>query len=149
MENTGECFWDRLEAAAYNNLFLAAEPAFGRLLWLFAGALGYGLLELFWRGYTHWSMLLAGGICLAGINFLDEALPGLADWPKAWLCCLLITCTELAAGLLFNCCWQQEVWDYSELPYNFQGQICLQYSLLWLLISRPLLVLVRWLRLGF
>lgn len=139
----------RLEIASYNNLSLAASPAFGRLLWLFAGALGYGLLELFWRGYTHWSMLLAGGLCLVSVNGLDEALPRLADWPKAWLCGLLITGYEFALGLLFNCWWRQDIWDYSELPYNFLGQICLQYSLLWVLISRLLLGLVRWLRPGF
>ena len=127
--------WDRLEPV-------------NRLLWFFAGALGYGLLELFWRGYTHWSMLVAGGICLIGINFLDEALPGLKDRAKVWLCCLLITGTELGMGLIFNCLGGQQVWDYSELPYNFLGQICLQYSLLWLLLSRPLLYFVRWLRPG-
>ena len=27
------------------------------------GAMGYGLIEILWRGYTHWSMLTAGGIC--------------------------------------------------------------------------------------
>lgn len=137
------------ENIAYKGLLLAYAPAFGRMLWLLAGALGYGLLELFWRGYTHWSMLLAGGLCFAGINALDEALPALADWPKAGLCCLLITGTELGLGLLFNCCWQQDIWDYSQLPYNLGGQICLQYSLLWLLLSRPLLALARWLRPGF
>ena len=26
------------------------------------GAMGYGLIEILWRGYTHWSMLTAGGI---------------------------------------------------------------------------------------
>ena len=28
-----------------------------------AGGLGYGGLELLWRGRTHWSMLLCGGVC--------------------------------------------------------------------------------------
>ena len=27
------------------------------------GALGYGLIEILWRGHTHPSMLTAGGIC--------------------------------------------------------------------------------------
>mgnify|MGYP007061466321 CR=1 FL=1 len=28
------------------------------------GGLGYGLLELIYRGRTHWTMLLAGGLSL-------------------------------------------------------------------------------------
>ena len=27
------------------------------------GGLLYGLIELLWRGWTHWSMLLCGGLC--------------------------------------------------------------------------------------
>lgn len=33
-------------------------------------------------------------------------------------------------------------WDYSDLPFNFQGRICLPFSLAWGLLSVPL---VRWL----
>ena len=45
-----------------DNLALAAAPGFGQALLLLAGALGYGLLEISWRGWTHWSMLLSGGL---------------------------------------------------------------------------------------
>ena len=31
-------------------------------LFLFVGGISYGLLELLWRGRTHWTMLL-GGVC--------------------------------------------------------------------------------------
>ena len=27
------------------------------------GAVGYGIIEVLFRGYTHWSMLIAGGLC--------------------------------------------------------------------------------------
>ena len=27
------------------------------------GAAVYGTLEMLWRGWTHWSMLLAGAVC--------------------------------------------------------------------------------------
>ena len=33
-----------------------------------AGGLGYGGLELLWRGRTHWSMLLCGGVCAVLIS---------------------------------------------------------------------------------
>lgn len=129
-----------------NGLALAAAPGFGRLLLFFSGALGYGLLELFWRGFTHWSMLLAGGVCLCALNYLDESLPGCGDWHKAWLGGLLITAVELLCGLCCNCWLGLAVWDYSRLPCNFYGQICLSFSIIWLALARLLLYLVRWLR---
>ena len=30
----------------------------------FVGAFGYGQIELLYRGYTHWTMLAAGGVIL-------------------------------------------------------------------------------------
>ena len=38
------------------------------------GALGYGCIELAARGYTHWTMVVLGGLCLAGLYRLDLAL---------------------------------------------------------------------------
>lgn len=129
-----------------NNLFWAETPAFGQTLLFFGGALGYGLLEIFWRGYTHWSMLLAGGLCFVGVNYLDICLPNCGDWHKAWLGGLLITAVELLFGLLFNCWLGLNIWDYSLLPYNFYGQICLPFAVVWLCLVRLLLRLARWLR---
>lgn len=128
------------------SLVLAASPGFGQLLLFFGGALGYGLLELVWRGFTHWSMLLAGGLCFCALNYLDTSLSDCGDWHKAWLGGLLITAVELLCGLFCNCWLGLAVWDYSRLPYNFYGQICLSFSIIWLALARLLLYLVRWLR---
>ena len=32
------------------------------ILFLFGGT-GYAMLELLWRGFTHWSMFVLGGVC--------------------------------------------------------------------------------------
>ena len=37
-------------------------------LFLFVGGISYGLLELLWRGRTHWTMLLLGGVCFLCIG---------------------------------------------------------------------------------
>ncbi len=129
-----------------DNLALAAAPGFGQVLLLLAGALGYGLLEISWRGWTHWSMLLAGGLCFCCINYLDVQLPGCGNGHKAWLCCLVITALELCFGLVFNCWLGLDIWDYTRLPGNFLGQVCLPYAALWYLLSLLLLRLARWLR---
>ncbi len=60
------------------------------------GALGYGCIELAWRGRTHWTMLLAGGLCMLALWALNERL---GRWPLLARCAagaLVITGVELA-----------------------------------------------------
>ena len=45
----------------------------------------------------------------------------------------LITAVELGTGLLVN--RDHHVWDYRDLPGNFQGQICLPFFLMWIPVS--------------
>ena len=91
----------------------------------------YGLLELLWRGRTHGSMFLLGGGCfllLGRLRRMRLPLP-----VKMLLGAAGITAGELATGLAVN--RDFSVWDYRGLPANFMGQICLQFSLLWLPLS--------------
>ena len=36
----------------------------GKIALFCFGALGYGAIEVTFRGHTHWTMLVAGGLCL-------------------------------------------------------------------------------------
>ena len=103
----------------------------------------YNIIECLYRGYTHISMFFAGGLCLLFIALLDNAKPGLPFYLKLLLCPLIITATELAFGLVLNVGFGMTVWDYSNLKYNFLGQICPQASFNWLLLSIPALGLAR------
>lgn len=97
------------------------------------GGFGYVGLELLWRGRSHYSMFLAGGICFLLLGGLNRANPRLPMPLRCIAGALVITAVELAAGLLFN--RQYQVWDYRDSPYNFMGQICLPFSLLWIPVS--------------
>ena len=99
------------------------------------GALGYGLIEILWRGYTHFSMLLAGGICFSFFGFLGEKLEKISIFTKAIVGGVFVTSIELIFGYIFNILLGKNVWDYSKLPLNFKGQICLLYSLFWVFLS--------------
>ena len=44
-----------------------------------------------------------------------------------------ITALELVTGLIVN--RNYSVWDYRTAPFNFLGQICLPFSLLWIPVS--------------
>lgn len=105
------------------------------------GALGYGLLEIAWRGSTHWSMLILGGVCLMGLYRLSLcALPLLM---QCVLGALGITLLELGTGLVCNRMLAMNVWDYSGEWGNFCGQICPRYTLLWFLLCLPIFAVLR------
>lgn len=99
------------------------------------GALGYGLIEVLWRGYTHPSMLTAGGICFVFFSKIGEKLKGANLALKALIGSGFITAIELIFGIIFNILLNKNVWDYSKLPFNFKGQICLLYSFFWGILS--------------
>lgn len=101
------------------------------------GAIGYGIIELLWRGYTHWSMLTAGGICFVLLGKLYSVTNGMRKLYRCILGSSLITAVELAFGIIFNVIFKMKIWDYSRLPFNFCGQICLLYSVLWGFLCVP------------
>lgn len=75
-------------------------------------------------------MGLAGGVCAALMVFLFRAF-AMPVW-AAYLCsAALVSAVELAFGLVFNVRLKLNVWDYSSMPLNFKGQICLRFTLVW------------------
>lgn len=103
------------------------------------GAAGYPLLELLYRGRTHYSMAIAGGISTCLISRVSRLhAPLLA---KAGLCGLGITGVELLCGQVWN--RSHAVWDYSRMPLNYRGQICLPFTLVWCALSAGALLTLQ------
>ena len=117
------------------------SPLF-RDCWLFlGGGSAYYLLEVTCRGYSHWSMALCGGVCLCSIYHMNRHLRKLPLLLRATLGGGIITVVELICGTLVNLTFQLGVWDYSHLPLNLLGQICLPFTLLWIALSLPICAL--------
>ena len=109
------------------------------------GSWGYPLIEILWRGWTHWSMALAGGVCL---SLLGRASRYLQDRNLLLRCAAgsgIITTVELLFGCIFNLGLHLSVWDYSAERWNLAGQICARYSTIWFLLSGPLMRLTDYL----
>ena len=107
---------------------------FAKYVFLFGiGGAGYVTLELIWRGWSHGSMFLAGGACFLLLGKLNSQRPRLPLPFRGLVGAGIITMVELLAGLLFNRSYR--VWDYRHMPFNFHGQICLQFFLLWIPLS--------------
>lgn len=99
----------------------------------YLGGMAYMALELMFRGWSHGSMFLAGGTCFLLLGGLQEVRPRLPLLLRATMGSLAITSVELLAGLLVNRGYR--VWDYRGEPFNFHGQICLRFTLMWIPVS--------------
>ncbi len=128
----------------------AQKRRYGTLAVIFAiGAAGYSLLEILWRGYTHWTMALTGGVCLAAIYALEKRLRRCELWLKCAVGTSVITAAEFLVGCVVNRGLGWAVWDYSGRRGNLLGQICPLFCLIWFALCTALFPLCRRLRVHF
>ncbi|WP_283607544.1 putative ABC transporter permease [Faecalispora anaeroviscerum] len=125
--------------------------AFGKGILLFlVGGLIYFWLEVLWRGYSHWSMFLLGGLCFVLCGLINEVVSW--DMPlllQMLISALMITALEFLTGCIVNLWLGWQVWDYSKLRFQLLGQISLQSSVIWFLLSSVGIVLDDWIRYWF
>ena len=107
----------------------------------YLGGCAYMVLELLWRGWSHGSMFLAGGLCFLLIGHLSDVRPRLPLPLRAAAGALIVTTVELAMGLAVNRSYQ--VWDYRDQPGNLWGQVCPLFTLLWIPVALLALGLYR------
>ena len=105
------------------------------LLIIFIGAAGYGAIEILWRGFTHWTMELVGGICFFLLYKISYSMKNTSLMIRSAAGAAVITTLELISGVVINIFLGMNVWDYSGMRFNFHGQICAFYSLMWFFLS--------------
>lgn len=113
------------------------------LVMLLTGGIIYFYFEILVRGYSHISMFLLGGLCFYIVGMVGN-LVLMKDMKMIIkllvimaFASVLITTLELATGMLVNEYMNLKVWDYSEMKYNYKGQICALYSAIWSLLGLP------------
>ena len=120
-----------------------------KYLFLFMiGGFTYFYMEIAFRGFSHYSMIICGGLAFVLCGALDQAFRfKLSIISQMIISAFIITTLELITGYIVNIRLHLNVWDYSRLPYNFHGQICAAYSFIWMLLSLLCIViddLIRW-----
>lgn len=113
---------------------------------ILVGGLAYMGLETVWRGYSHWSMGICGGLCFLFI-YLFEITKSTSPLPiKCLFGALVITAAEFCTGVLVNIVFDWRVWDYSDRFLNLFGQVCPAFSMLWFFLSVPAFFIAKILR---
>lgn len=123
------------------------------LLILFGiGAFTYMGIEMAYRSFTHWTMGIVGGLCfiiIGGLNnYYDWKMP---VWKQSVTGAAVITALEFVSGVVLILEMGLGIWDYSNMPFNVLGQICLPFSLAWIALSFVAIVLddfLRWILFG-
>lgn len=112
------------------------KQIFKQLVLFFIGGGAYFLLEIMFRGRSHWTMFILGGLCFWIIGLLNEVF----TWEFPLLFqgitgSLVITASEMIVGYIVNIKLDWGIWDYSDMPCNICGQICLPFSIVWVVLS--------------
>ena len=110
------------------------------------GAVTYCMVEILFRGYSHWTMALTGGACLSLFYTAERKLHTQKMWKRCVLGALIITTLEFFVGCIVNRTLGWRVWDYSNIRFNLLGQICPAFSIMWFFISIPAILLCRAIR---
>lgn len=113
----------------------------------FVGGAAYFYLEILYRGFSHISMFLCGGLAFVLIGSINQVIKRpVSILAQMVIGSIIITLLEFIFGIVVNIIMKLNVWDYSTMPYNVMGQICLAYSNLWFLLSLVCIFLDDFLR---
>ena len=129
-----------------------SKPVLSMLLWTWGGTVYY-LLEVAYKSLTghperiSWIMLVVAVILCIPVERCGAELPwGVPLWLQALCCAMLVTAVEFAAGLVLNVWLGLDIWDYSHLPFNLMGQICLQFFFVWWALCFAFIPVFDWMR---
>lgn len=100
------------------------------------GGVSYLIIEILYRGYTHWSMLIPSSISFILIGLINEYISwDMKLWKQMLIGSGIVTVFEFISGYILNIKLGWHIWDYSNVPFNIMGQICLPFSIAWFFIS--------------
>lgn len=110
----------------------------------------YNFIEVIYRGYTHWTMWVLAFI----VGILIGAINNVISWnislfKQLILGVIIATSLEFLFGCIINIELGWNVWDYSNVPFNIMGQVCLPFSVIWGILCLILIIVDDYIRYYF
>ena len=98
----------------------------------------YYMIEILFRGWSHWSMfVLTGFLGVFCIDSINNTLSFDCDYiVQILISTILCTIGEGISGIILNVWLQLNVWDYSKMTFGtfFFGQCNVLFCFAWMLI---------------
>ena len=92
-------------------------------IWALGGSLYY-TFELVFRGFSHWSMFVLGGICMVFFTVQGQMLHWQDPlWRQILRGTIFITAMEFITGIIVNKWMHLQVWDYTDQPFQLFGPV--------------------------
>lgn len=108
-------------------------------IWFLMGMV-YFVIEGIWRipkgGDANVVMLPIGGLCgllIGSINQIPKFY-NMSVFKQSLIGTGIVLVIEYTAGYILNIKMGLDIWDYSDMFFNINGQICLEFGLLWILL---------------
>ena len=111
------------------------------LILLIIFGITYCGIEILYRGRTHISMLFVGGLCAVLIGMINEITPKMNIFLQMFIGAIIVTIIEFFSGYIINIILGLNVWDYSNLMFNYKGQVSLIFTIIWFFLSAPVIYL--------
>ena len=98
----------------------------------------YCMIEILFRGWSHWSMfILTGFLGVFCVDSINNTLSFDCDYiVQILISTILCTIGEGISGIILNVWLQLNVWDYSKMTFGtfFFGQCNVLFCFAWMLI---------------
>lgn len=119
----------------------------GKCVFMFIfGFMAYITIECLFRGYSFPAMGLCGGIVFVLLDKINDKISWDIDiLVQGMMGSVLITFLEFIIGEMSLRGLIQPMWNYTNLPLNHKGIICLPFSLIWIVLSVVAIVVADWL----
>lgn len=96
----------------------------------------YITIETLFRGYSYALMGICGGLAIIILDKINNKVSWDLDIIiQCSIGSLIVTLMELIIGSLFLAGYLPVMWDYSSMPMNYRGIICLPFSIAWMFLS--------------
>lgn len=110
----------------------------------------YVLIEIAWRGYSHPSMWFVGGLVGLFASIQNRQTEWQVPlWKQILRVDLFVLACEFIFGFILNILLGLNVWNYSDMPCNIMGQVCLPFAIIWLPLCAVAIILDDYLEYWF